>query len=73
MDGNGLDLRTWLTVVGLFALFFGLPAVSLVRDQRKRTGRRQLFAWPSRKRSTKPRTTTAMGKSCSCDHVRSRS
>lgn len=36
MDGNGLDLRTWLTIVGLFVLFFGLPAASLAHDRRKR-------------------------------------
>ncbi|HET6910084.1 MAG TPA: hypothetical protein VFH54_12145 [Mycobacteriales bacterium] len=36
VDGNGLDLRTWLTVVGLFVLFFGLPAASLAHDRRKR-------------------------------------
>jgi hypothetical protein len=36
VDGNGLDLRTWLTVLGVFVMFFGLPAASLAYDHRKK-------------------------------------
>lgn len=32
---EGLDLRTWLTIVGVFVVFFGLPALALLHDRRK--------------------------------------
>lgn len=35
MAENGLDLRTWLTVIGVFALFFGFPAAVVAFDMRK--------------------------------------
>ena len=35
MAENGLDLRTWLTVIGVFALFFGYPAAAVAFDLRK--------------------------------------
>lgn len=35
MVENGLDLRTWLTIVGIFVLFFGLPAATIAFDLRK--------------------------------------
>lgn len=36
MDGNGLDLRTWLTVLGVFLMFFGFPAATIAWDLRKK-------------------------------------
>jgi hypothetical protein len=36
MAENGLDLRTWLTVVGVFVMFFGVPAASIAFDLRKK-------------------------------------
>jgi hypothetical protein len=36
MAENGLDLRTWLTVIGVFALFFGFPAAAVAFDLRKK-------------------------------------
>jgi|tagenome__1003787_1003787.scaffolds.fasta_scaffold19667512_1 hypothetical protein len=36
MAENGLDLRTWLTVIGVFALFFGFPAATIAFDARKK-------------------------------------
>jgi len=36
MAENGLDLRTWLTVIGVFALFFGFPAATIALDLRKK-------------------------------------
>jgi len=36
MAESGLDLRTWLAVIGVFALFFGFPAVSIALDVRKK-------------------------------------
>lgn len=35
MAENGLDLRTWLTVIGVLALFFGFPAATIAFDLRK--------------------------------------
>jgi hypothetical protein len=35
MAENGLDLHTWLTVIGVFALFFGFPAGMIAFDLRK--------------------------------------
>lgn len=35
MAENGLDLRTWLAVIGVLALFFGFPAASIAFDLRK--------------------------------------
>jgi hypothetical protein len=36
MAENGLDLRTWLTVIGVFVLFFGFPAATIAFDVRKK-------------------------------------
>jgi len=36
MAEGGLDLRTWLAVVGVFVLFFGVPAASIAFDVRKK-------------------------------------
>jgi hypothetical protein len=36
MAENGLDLRTWLTVVGVFVMFLGFPAASIAYDVRKK-------------------------------------
>jgi len=36
MAENGIDLRTWLAVIGVFVLFFGLPAASIAFDMRKK-------------------------------------
>lgn len=33
---EGLDLRTWLTLIGVFVAFFALPFAVLERDRRKR-------------------------------------
>ena len=35
MAESGLDLATWLTIVGVFVLFFGLPLATLEYDRRK--------------------------------------
>ena len=46
MDGNGLDLRTWLTVLGVFLMFFGFPAATIAWDLRKKRRTPQLEAQP---------------------------
>ena len=33
---EGLDLKTWLTLIGVFVVFFALPFVVLERDRRRR-------------------------------------
>jgi len=33
---EGLDLRVWLTFVGVLVVFFGLPFAFLERDRRKK-------------------------------------
>ena len=35
MAENGLDVRTWLTVVGIFVMFFGFPVATIALDLRK--------------------------------------
>ena len=35
MAENGLDLRTWLTVIGIFVMFFGFPVATIALDLRK--------------------------------------
>jgi hypothetical protein len=34
VEQNGLDLTTWLVLVGSFVLMFGVPAFVLERDRR---------------------------------------
>jgi hypothetical protein len=34
--GEGLDVKTWLTIIGVLVLFFVLPACTLEYDRRKR-------------------------------------
>lgn len=36
MAEDGIDLRTWLTILGVFVGFFLLPAVTLEYDRRKK-------------------------------------
>ena len=36
MADEGLDLRTWLTIVGVFVTFFALPALMLKQERRKK-------------------------------------
>jgi len=33
---EGLDLKTWLTLIGVFVVFFALPLFVLEMDRRKR-------------------------------------
>ena len=36
MSESGLDVTTWLTIGGVFVLFFGLPGAMLEYDRRKK-------------------------------------
>jgi hypothetical protein len=36
MDG-GLELKVWLTLIGVFVVFFALPFLVLERDRRRRS------------------------------------
>jgi len=36
MPDSGLDATTWLTIIGIFLLFFGLPGFMLEYDRRKK-------------------------------------
>lgn len=36
MEDSGIDLRTWLVVLGVMVAFFGLPGAVLESDRRKR-------------------------------------
>ena len=36
MADNGIDAATWLTILGVFVLFFGLPLGVLELDRRKK-------------------------------------
>ena len=33
---EGLDLKIWLTLIGVFVVFFALPFLVLERDRRRR-------------------------------------
>jgi hypothetical protein len=39
MAEGGLDVRTWLTILGVFVVFFVLPAFALEYDRRKKPRR----------------------------------
>ena len=34
---EGLDLKIWLTLIGVFVVFFALPLLVLERDRRRRS------------------------------------
>jgi hypothetical protein len=36
MAEGGFDLRTWVAVIGVFVLFFGVPAATIALDMRKK-------------------------------------
>lgn len=36
MAEEGLDVRTWLTILGVFVVFFVLPAFALEYDRRRK-------------------------------------
>ena len=36
MAEGGLDLRTWLTLLGVLTVFFGIPAITVAVDVRKK-------------------------------------
>ena len=39
MAEEGLDVRTWLTILGVLVVFFVLPALTLEYDRRKKLRR----------------------------------
>jgi hypothetical protein len=63
MAENGLDLRTWLTVIGVFALFFGFPAATIAFDLRKARRKQADSAEPSDLVGATARQTSVAGSS----------
>jgi hypothetical protein len=77
MTENGLDLRMWLSVIGVFVLFFGFPAATIAFDLRKKRRREarestavdpvRASASASRTNTTRPYTKDASQRSATTD------